>query len=95
MSQTELPDMYNHSKEKRAWGGLQLCDLYYARAGPREAAGRKCRSVSKRLNCCAAAAELGAHGKPTAAKISPRTSTALIRQPYIWSAVRKAADNGA
>lgn len=38
---------------------------------------------------CAAAAELGAHGKPTAAKISPRTSTTLIRQPYFWSAARK------
>lgn len=61
-----------HMKHHRgASGGPHRCDLRYATAGPREAAGRKRRCVSKRLNCCAAAAEPGAHGKPTAAKISP------------------------
>lgn len=62
-----------------ASGGPHRCDLCYATAGPREAAGRKRRCVSKRLNCCAAAAEPGAHGKPTAAKISP------AHRPH-WSA---------
>lgn len=68
---------WNH--HRGASGGPHRCDLCYATAGPCEAAGRKRRCVSKRLNCCAAAAEPGAHGKPTAAKISP------AHRPH-WSA---------